>query len=110
VPFRRVKGISDMLLGGTGFFIDTFTCQGLPGILWLHGYGNVFEVNLKPGEQIDIEPGAWVYKEPTVRMDTIFQRLSTSIFGGSGQMIWNRFTGPGRIALQSMSLPLETKK
>src|SRR5689334_8810879 len=51
--FTWTKGAANVLFGGTGFFIDTFSCQRDPGILWLHGYGNVFEVNLAPGEQID---------------------------------------------------------
>lgn len=106
--FTRVKGAANMLLGGTGFFIDTFSCPAQEGILWLHGYGNVFEVTLGAGEQIDIEPGGWIYKERTVQMDTIFQRLTTGIFGGAGQIFWNRFTGPGKIALQSMYLHAET--
>ena len=97
-----------MLLGGTGFFIDTFSCSATEGILWLHGFGNVFEVTLAAGEQIDIEPGGWVYKDRTVQMQTIFQRLTTSLFGGGGQIFWNRFTGPGKIALQSMYLHLES--
>ncbi|HJS93874.1 MAG TPA: AIM24 family protein, partial [Solirubrobacteraceae bacterium] len=42
--FTRVKGISNMLFGGSGFFIDTFTATSRDGIVWLHGYGNVFEV------------------------------------------------------------------
>ena len=50
--FTRVKGAANMLLGGTGFFIDTFTCPTREGILWLHGFGNVFEVTLGPGEQL----------------------------------------------------------
>jgi uncharacterized protein (AIM24 family) len=107
--FNRVKGVANMLLGGTGFFIDTFTAGASEGILWLHGYGNVFEVELKPGEQIDIEPGGWIYKDRTVTMDTIFQRLSQGLFAGAGQIFWNRFTGPGKIGLQSMYLPLETE-
>lgn len=106
--FTRVKGAANMLLGGTGFFIDTFSCPAGQGILWLHGYGNVFEVTLGAGEQIDIEPGGWIYKDRTVQMQTIFQRLTTSIFGGGGQIFWNRFTGPGKIALQSMYLHLES--
>jgi uncharacterized protein (AIM24 family) len=106
--FTRVKGAANMLLGGTGFFIDTFTSPATEGILWLHGYGNVFEVTLAAGEQIDIEPGGWIYKDRTVQMQTIFQRLTTSIFGGGGQIFWNRFTGPGKIALQSMYLHLES--
>jgi uncharacterized protein (AIM24 family) len=106
--FNRVRGMANMLLGGTGFFIDTFTAAAGDGILWLHGYGNVFEVTLQPGEQIDIEPGGWIYKSPTVSMETVFQRLSTGLFASGGQIAWNRFTGPGKIALQSMYVHMET--
>src|SRR5580698_10635848 len=31
--FTRVRGAANMLLGGTGFFIDTFSCPGNDGIL-----------------------------------------------------------------------------
>lgn len=106
--FTRVKGVANILLGGTGFFIDTFHCLTDKGILWLHGFGNVFEVTLAPGEKIDIEPGGWVYKDPTVQMETQFQRFSTGLFASAGQIVWNRFTGPGRIGLQSMSLHMPT--
>jgi uncharacterized protein (AIM24 family) len=106
--FTRVKGIANMLFSGTGFFIDTFQCTGGEGILWLHGYGNVFEVVLGPGEQIDIEPGGWIYKDRSVQMETVLQRLGTSIFAGAGQLVFNRFTGPGRIGLQSMYVHYET--
>jgi len=100
--FTRVKGAGNVFLGGSGFWIDTFKAQR-EGILWLHGYGNVFEITLAPGEQVDIEPGAWIYKEQTVRMDTQFQGLKSGFFASAGQLFWNRFTGPGRVGLQSMS-------
>ena len=100
--YSRMKGAANILFGGTGFFIDNFTCQHQDGILWIHGYGNVFEVVLKAGEQIDIEGGGWIYKDHSVTMETIYQNLKTRALGASGQMFWNRFTGPGRIALQSM--------
>jgi uncharacterized protein (AIM24 family) len=100
--FQRVKGVSNMLFGGTGFFIDTFTAVRGPGIVWLHGYGNLFEVTLAAGEQIDVEPGGWVYKDPGVRMETQFQRFSTGLLASAGQIFWNRFTGPGRVGIQSM--------
>jgi uncharacterized protein (AIM24 family) len=106
--FMRVKGAANMLFGGTGFFIDQFTANSDDGIVWVHGYGNVFEVTLQPGEQIDIEPGGWVYKDRTVRMDTQMQRLNTGLFASAGQLVWNRFTGPGRIGLQSMYIHLPT--
>ncbi len=100
--FNWVKGVSNMLLGGTGLFVDTFTCMQGEGCVWLHGYGNVFEVNLGYGEAIDIEPGGWIYKDPSVRMETMFQSLKTTFFGSAGAFTWNRFSGPGRVGLQSM--------
>lgn len=99
--FTWVKGAANILFGGTGLFIDTFYCPQYEGILWLHGYGNVFEVVLQPGEAIDIEPGGWVYKDRSVQMQTQFQKLSTGFFA-SGQLFWNRFIGPGRVGIQSM--------
>ena len=108
--FTRVKGAANVLFGGTGFFIDTFTCRGREGIVWLHGYGNVFEVTLAAGQQIDIEPGGWIYKDRTVGMTTIFQKLATGILASAGQIFWNRFTGPGRIGLQSMYYHMPTSE
>ncbi|HEX3928143.1 MAG TPA: AIM24 family protein [Gemmatimonadales bacterium] len=99
--YERVKGVANMLLGGTGFFIDKFHLSAGEGILWLHGYGNIFEKNLAPGESIDVEPGGWLYKDPQVRMETVMQRLSTGLLAGTN-IVMNRFTGPGRLALQSM--------
>ena len=106
--FTRVKGVSNMLMGGTGFFIDHFSAPHGEGIVWVHGYGNVFEVTLAAGEEIDIEPGGWVYKDRSVQMDTQFQRFSQGLFASSGQIVWNRFTGPGRVGLQSMYVHLPT--
>ncbi|MBV9122723.1 MAG: AIM24 family protein, partial [Planctomycetes bacterium] len=97
-----------ILFGGTGFFIDTFSCLHGEGVLWLHGYGNVFEAQLGKGEQIDIEPGGWVYKDRSVQMTSEFQRLSTGLFAGTS-ICWNRFTGPGRVGLQSMYVHLPTE-
>ena len=108
--FTRIRGAANMLFGGTGFFVDTFSCPRSPGVLWLHGYGNVFEVVLNPGESIDIEPGGWIYHYPTVQMQTLTQRLSTGLFASAGQLFWNRFTGPGRIALQSMYVHMPTEE
>ena len=52
--FQRVRGAANLFLGGTGFFIDTFRATQGPGILWLHGYGNMFEVKLGAGESLDV--------------------------------------------------------
>ncbi|HZT86498.1 MAG TPA: AIM24 family protein [Stellaceae bacterium] len=105
--FQRVRGVASMLFGGSGFFIDRFQAADSPGILWLHGYGNVFEKTLAPGESIDIEPGGWLYKDPSVTMTTNLQRLSSGLFGGMS-FITNRMTGPGRVGIQSMYLHMPT--
>jgi uncharacterized protein (AIM24 family) len=107
--FERVKGVTNMLFGGSGFFIDKFKGINGDGILWLHGYGNVFEKVLAPGEQIDVEPGGWLYKDPGVKMETNIQRLSSGLLAGVN-MITNRFTGPGRLGMQSMYLHMPTEE
>ena len=103
--FERVKGVANILFGGTGFFIDKFRGHEGDGVLWLHGYGNVFEKLLAAGESIDVEPGGWLYKDPGVRMETTMARLSTGVFAGFS-LVLNRFTGPGRLGLQSMYIHL----
>ena len=107
--YTRIKGVVNILFGGTGLFIDTFTCTVEEGVLWLHGYGNVFEVILQHGEQIDIEPGGWIYKDCSVNMETIFTSLTTGWLGGSS-MTLNRFTGPGRVGIQSMYFHAPTEE
>jgi uncharacterized protein (AIM24 family) len=106
--FSRVKGIGSMLFGSSGFFVDRFSADHQEGVVWLHGYGNVFEKMLQSGEQIDIEPGGWIYRDESVRMEVKVFGLKTGIFGGSGQLVFNRFTGPGRVGIQSMYYHLPT--
>jgi uncharacterized protein (AIM24 family) len=77
-------------------------------VVWLHGYGNVFEKVLGPGEQIDVEPGSWIYRDESVRMDLQVYGLRTGMFGGTGNLAFNRFTGPGRVGIQSMYMDMST--
>ena len=100
--FFRVRGVANILFGGTGYFIDRFVNQGGAGLLLLHGYGNVFTKTLAPGESIDVEPGAFLWKDASVTMDTNVTNLSTGLFGGTSFTL-NRFTGPGRLGIQSMT-------
>jgi uncharacterized protein (AIM24 family) len=106
--YQRVKGFANMMFGNSGFFVDQFTATQHEGVLWLHGYGNVFEKALAPGEQIDIEPGGWIYRDGSVQMEQNVYGLRTGMFGGQGNMVWNRFTGPGRVGIQSMYIHLPT--
>src|ERR1700683_290539 len=85
--FVRIKGLANILFGGQGMYMDRFVTAGSPGLLILHGYGNVFERTLKPGESIMLEPGAFLYKDSSVTMDVEFQKLGTGFFGGGGMSL-----------------------
>jgi len=99
--YIRVKGLANILFGGNGMFMDRFITAGAPGLLVLHGYGDVFERVLKPGESLLLEPGAFLYKDSTVTMDVEPQKLKSGLFGGV-TMNLAKMTGPGRVGIQSM--------
>src|SRR5579864_2283249 len=99
--FVRIKGLTNILFGGQGMYMDRFVTGGAQGLLILHGYGNVLERMLRPGESIMVEPGAFLYKDSSVTMQVEFQRLGSGLFG-SHNMSLARMTGPGRIGIQSM--------
>jgi len=99
--YSRQKGFSNMLYGG-GFWVDHFFAGDHEGVVWLHGYGNVFQKDLEPGETIDIEPGGWLYRDHSVEMTQEIYGFKTGLLGGgAGNLVFNRFTGPGRVGLQS---------
>ena len=106
--FVRIKGLANILFGGQGMYMDRFVTAGSPGLLILHGYGNVFERTLKAGESIMLEPGAFLYKDSSVTMDVEFQKLGTGFFGGT-TMSLARMTGPGRVGIQSMYVHHKTE-
>jgi uncharacterized protein (AIM24 family) len=99
--FVRMKGLTNILHGGGGMYMDRFVTTGVPGLLLLHGYGNVFERSLAPGESIMVEPGGFLYKDSSVTMDVEQQKLRTGMFGRHGLYL-ARMTGPGRVGIQSM--------
>ncbi len=98
--FVRIKGLVNVLHGGSGMYMDRFVTQAQPGLLLLHGYGNVFQKTLQPGEQILIEPGGFLYKDSTVSMNAVQQKIKTGLM--SRGMYLAEMTGPGRVGIQSM--------
>ncbi len=99
--FVRIKGLYNILFGGQGMFMDRFVTSSAPGLLILHGYGNVFERVLKPGESILVEPGSFLYKDAAVTMDVQRQKLTSGLLGGIGMNL-AKLSGPGRVGIQSM--------
>jgi uncharacterized protein (AIM24 family) len=98
--FVRIKGLTNLLHGGSGMYMDRFITQGYPGLLLLHGYGNVFQKTLQPGEKILLEPGGFLYKDSTVAMNTVQMDIKTGLMRRG--MYLAEMTGPGRVGIQSM--------
>jgi uncharacterized protein (AIM24 family) len=110
--FYWQQGLANVLFSRTGLFIDRFTATRGEGVVLVHGYGNVFEKMLAPGEQLDVEPGGWLWKDANVRMDTVSVLQSgggggllgaIGAFMGGSALTLNRFYGPGRLGIQSMT-------
>jgi len=99
--FLRIKGLFNILFGGEGMFMDRFVAANEPGLLLLHGYGNVFQRTLKAGESILVEPGGFLYKDASVTMNVEMQRFGVGFLGGTGLAL-ARMTGRGRVGIQSM--------
>ena len=147
--YERVQGIKTMLAAGTGMYLDRYVAQGSTGLLILHGYGNVLQRTLGEGETVQVEPGAFLYKDAKVTFDLSttplkppdgdqglqaakglasrgFSALKSArqlaksgdglggllsggglqtaagVLTGPGYTLM-RFTGPGRVGIQSMS-------
>ncbi len=98
--FVRIKDLASVLHGGGGMFMDRFVTQAYPGVLMLHGNGNVFERYLRAGEKILLEPGAFLYKDASVAMNVVQQKVSTGLLRHG--MYLAEMNGPGRVGMQSM--------
>jgi uncharacterized protein (AIM24 family) len=93
-----------------GMFIDQFTAGTSPGLLLLHGAGNVFVRRLAEHETILVKPTSLLFKDRSVRMHLHFEHP-----GGTWQTwrswgqryLWLRLHGPGRVAVQSNYEPME---
>jgi uncharacterized protein (AIM24 family) len=97
--FVRIKGLANVLHGGSGMFMDRFVTAQYPGLLMLHGNGDVLERMLRPGEKILVEPGGFLYKDSTVQMQA--QQLPVKA-GMMRHLYMAELTGPGRVGIQSM--------
>jgi uncharacterized protein (AIM24 family) len=89
-----------------GRYLDRFTAGDSPGLLLLHGAGNVFERRLEAGQQILVKPTSLLFKDPSVTLNLLIEHP-----GGAWRTafkkiwaqrcLWARLTGPGRVAVQS---------
>jgi uncharacterized protein (AIM24 family) len=83
--FEKLSGLKATLAVGSGMYLDRFVAQGEPGLLLLHGYGNVMDRTLAEGESIEVEPGGFLYKESSVRYEIANHKLTPEGASSAGQ-------------------------
>jgi uncharacterized protein (AIM24 family) len=97
--FVRIKGLANVLHGGSGMWMDRFVTAQYPGLLMLHGNGDVLERTLRPGEKILVEPGGFLYKDSSVQMQAVKLPVKINLMN---HLFMAEMTGPGRVGIQSM--------
>jgi len=90
------------LLGGFGFLLQRLTGTGHA---WIELSGELTEYALQPGQTVRVHPGHVGMLEGTVAYElTTVPGIKNKVFGGDGLFLL-RLTGPGKVWLQSLSLP-----
>lgn len=90
------------IFGGDGFVLQHLagTCQA-----WVALGGEIVENELQAGESLLVHPGHVGMFEDSVAFDiTTIKGIKNAIFGGDGIFLV-QLTGPGRIWLQTMTVP-----
>ena len=98
--FQRSLGAG--IFGGNGFLLQKLagTCTA-----WVELGGEIVTYDLQAGESLQVHPGHVGMFEGTVNFDVVFMRgISNALFGGDGLFI-GRLTGPGKVWLQSLTVP-----
>jgi uncharacterized protein (AIM24 family) len=83
--FEKLPGFKATLAVGSGMYLDRFVARGGPGLLLLHGYGNVMDRTLGAGETIEVEPGGFLYKESSVQIELTTHKLTPEGASSAGQ-------------------------
>jgi uncharacterized protein (TIGR00266 family) len=97
------KKIGSGLIGGFGFVLQKLEGSGHA---WLELSGELSEYDLQPGQTLRVHPAHVGLVEGTVDYElTTVPGIKNKLFGGDGLFLL-RLTGPGKVWLQSLSLPL----
>ncbi len=98
--FQRQLGAG--IFGGNGFVLQRLagTCSA-----WIELGGEIVTYDLQPGEVLKVHPGHVGMFQESVQFDvTMMSGIRNAIFGDDGLFI-AQLTGPGRVWLQTMTLP-----
>ena len=100
VGFQQRLGAG--IFGGTGFRMQRLTGHGMA---WVELHGEVVHYELQAGNTLRVHPGHVALFEETVDFNvTTMPGIRNALFGGDGLFLAT-LTGPGKVWLQSMSLP-----
>jgi uncharacterized protein (AIM24 family) len=77
----KLAPLAPAILGGEGLFLATFSGVGQ---VFLHAYGGLYEINLMPGQSIDIEASHLLALEEGMQFTvTRVGGFKTMLFGGA---------------------------
>jgi len=96
------QSLGSGLFGGNGFVL-----QKLAGscTAWVELGGEIVTYDLQAGESIQVHPGHVGMFDASVNFDIVMMRgITNALFGGDGLFIV-RLTGPGKVWLQSLTVP-----
>ncbi|NLY09487.1 MAG: AIM24 family protein [Tissierellia bacterium] len=96
------KKLGAGLVGGEGFVMQKITG---PGLVFLEIDGYCVEYDLAPGEQIVADTGVLAVMEETCSMDVQMVKGMKNVLFGSEGLFDTVITGPGKVYLQSMTMP-----
>ncbi len=96
------KSLGSGLFGGDGFVMQRVTG---PGTAFVELGGECVTYDLRAGDSILVHPGHVGMYQDSVNFDiTMMRGIRNAFFGGDGLFI-ARLTGPGKVWLQSMTVP-----
>ena len=100
VGFQQSLGAG--VFGGNGFVLQKLggTCNA-----WIELGGEIVTYDLKPGEGLQVHPGHVGMFEASVNFDLTFLRGVKNIFFGQDGLFIARLTGPGKVWLQTLTMP-----
>lgn len=102
VSAHVVKNLSAGLFGGEGFVLQRLSGNGL---VFLEIDGAVCEKTLAPGESLIVDTGSIAAYEARMQYEvTMVRGFKNVLFGGEG-LLNTRLTGPGKVWLQTMTMP-----
>ncbi len=97
-----VKGLKGGFFGGEGFILQRVRGKGH---VFLEIDGSAREINLQSGESIIVDTGNVAIYESTVTYSAeMVKGFKNMLFGGEGLFL-TTLTGPGKVYLQTMSMP-----